>query len=179
MQVNHRYDPETLESIDEFIESSLLQEIKVCDIAKELFGGTKGELIIVKEFGCHRDQLKNKKTSLKLLEEYINDNFKYIIQRSSVTPVIEETMKENFYGIDLDEYAEHLTELLSTGAYLHVNHHITKIMASYEPYMKKNYPEKFKDMTKYEHEVMIIKFVKENLVARTSKKPVTEMSEEK
>lgn len=165
--MQYRYEPETLDSVNEFIESSLLQDIKACDIAKELYGGSKAELILVKEFGEHRDILRNRKKSLKLLEEYIRDGFKYIVKRSFVSPVIENTMKENFYGIDLDEYADYLTELLSVGAYKRVNHHITNIMASYEPYMKKENLTKFESMTKYEHEVSIINFVKENLIIKT------------
>ncbi len=170
MPSNYGYENETLESVEEFIETSLLQGIKICDIAKELFGGSRAELIIVKEFGMHRGQLRNRKSTLKLLEEYIRDNFNYIVKRSSVSDVIKNITKKNFDGIDLDEYADYLTELLSVGAYQRINHHITNIMASYEPYMKEHDLEKFENMSNDEHEVELVKYIKENLIVVSMKK---------
>ncbi|WP_372998993.1 hypothetical protein [Sulfurimonas sp.] len=161
---------ESLEDVLSHIQGSLKRGSSVFSIARGMLGTPKAELIITKEYEMLMDAFKSDVEVVKLLVEYINDTFNHDIQKSCVSDVIKSIMEKHFYGIDIDDYSDHLTELLNSGAYQRVNHHLTNIMASYEVHMKTEYPKEFENMTTNEHEVAIIDFIKENLVSCTYKK---------
>lgn len=174
MQYNDMYEePETLESVKHWIEQNLNRGSTVANIAKAILGTQKAQVIITKECDRYIEEISNDEV-FKLLVEYINDIFRDHMKRSCVSDVIRNIMERNFYGIDIDEYSDYLTVLLNEGAYQRVNHHITNIMASYEPYMKVEYPDDFESMTQKEHEVALIKFIKENLCSCANKKPTVD-----
>ena len=165
---------ESLEDVLSHIQGCLKRGSSVFSIARGMIGNRKAELIITKEYELHLDEFESDRDIMKLLTEYINDTFGEQMKRSCVTDLIKKIMEKNFFGVDIDEYSDYLTIVLNDGAYQGVHHQITNIMASYKPYMEEKYPEDFKNMTQNEHEVALIKFLKENLISCTNKKAVKE-----
>lgn len=72
-------------------------------------------------------------------------------------------IKDNYVGMDIDEYGDFLTNLMNRDGYQRVNHHITNILACFKPYLEKAHPGRYKQLSKTELEIELIKFVKEHL----------------
>jgi len=160
---------ESLESVNRWIEHSLELGSSVASIVKGMVGTQRAMLIITKEYGIHIEEIKSDSEAAELLSEYINDTFQDCMKRSCVSPDIRRLMEDNYYGVNLDEYSDYLTELMNTNGYQRVNHHITNIMACFKPHMLEKYPHEFKSMSVKELEVALINFIKEHLQARNDK----------
>ena len=161
---------ENLEDVLSYIEGSLKRGSSVFAIARGMVGTNKAKLIVTKEYEMYMDEFQSDREVLKLLIKYINDSFKHYIERSCVTNTIKKIMEKHFYGVDIDEYSDFLTEKLNEEPYKRVHHHITSIAVSYEPYMKEYHPEEFSQMSMSECEVGLIKFIKEHLISCADKK---------
>jgi alpha-glucosidase (family GH31 glycosyl hydrolase) len=163
---------DSLESVNEDINTYLKNGSRVSVIAKSLLGSDKATLIITKWYGGYIDEF-NEVEQVDIFTQYINECFADDIKRSCVSLDIKRLMESNYYGVDMDEYSDYLTELMNSNGYQKVNHHITNIMACFKPYMLEKYPKEFENMNVKELEVALIDFVKEHLCACTNKKTVT------
>jgi len=65
--------------------------------------------------------------------------------------------------MNLDDYGDYLTELMSRAGYRKVMHHLTSIVGSFEPYMVKNKKTEFEVISAAEIEVALVHYIKENL----------------
>ncbi|TKI70900.1 hypothetical protein FCU45_00475 [Sulfurimonas crateris] len=155
---------ETPESINKDIEACLMNGSKVETIAKSFLGTEKAKIIITKWEGAHISELSEAE-QIEILIAYISElqsNIKSS-RGSCVSQDIKKLMEDNYYGIDVDEYGDYLTELINSPGYQKVNHHIANIMACFKQYMQEQHPEEFKSMSVKELEVALVKFVKEHL----------------
>lgn len=155
---------EDLESVGRDIEANLRNGSEIKTIAKGLLGAEKAEIIITKWEGAHISELSEAE-QIEILIAYISElqsNIKSSCS-SCVSQDIKKLMEDNYYGIDVDEYGDYLTELINSDGYQKVNHHIANIMACFKQYMQEQHPEEFKSMSVKELEVALVKFVKEHL----------------
>lgn len=155
---------EDLESVGRDIEAYLRNGSDVKTIAESLLGTQKAEIIIAKWEGAHISELSEAE-QIEVLSQYIKELQGSIKSGSGscVSQDIKMLMQNNYYGINIDEYSDYLTELMNSDGYQRVNHHIINIMACFKPYMQEQYPEELRTISSKELEVALVKFVKEHL----------------
>lgn len=155
---------ETPESINKDIEACLMNGSKVETIAKSFLKTEKAKIIITKWEGAHISELSEAE-QLEILIKYISELQSNIKSScgSCVSQDIKKLMEANYYGIDVDEYSDYLTELINSDGYTRVNHNISNILACFKPYIDEHYPSKYELLTKQEKEVALVNFIKEHL----------------
>jgi len=85
------------------------------------------------------------------------------LNSSCISEEVKELLLNTFRGMDLDDYGDFLTELMNRAGYRKITHHLTSIVASFEPYMIQNRKEEFENMNELELEVVLVNYIKDNL----------------
>ena len=153
---------ESLETVEEWIRVQLKNGSKKEVVANSMLGKERGNIIVSKWDGSTVNSLSHDE-QLTIIKEFIDEKFKYHIERSCVSDEIKELMKDNYVGMDIDAYGDCLTDLMNSAGYQTVNHHITNILACFKPYLEKAHPRRYEQLSKIELEIELVKFVKEHL----------------
>ncbi len=158
-------NPETLEDVERFIESSLKLGSSVRRIAEGLAGHEKGVLLLTKELGLPVAGM-NRGEIVGEFVAYINEEFAGHIKGSGISNEMQELLEKRYGGMDMDEYCDFITDVVNQDPYQKVHHDVTQIILCFDDYMTKHHPEEYQAMTLKEREVALIGAIKEHLTPR-------------
>ncbi len=154
---------ETLESVEQWIRLQLNNGATVFRIVESMTGTTRGDIVISKWDGSSASSMSYDE-QFQTIKEYIHLTCKSEVRVSGLSDEVREIMLTSYVGMDFDEYADFLTNLMNSKGYQKISTHITSILASFKPYMIKRFPHKFEKLSEEDIEVELLRFIKKHLV---------------